>query len=71
MITASLSANYPMPQLRSSTCACGECASSVLAQIVALLALAVSRAANIWPMVGMVNYVRPPELRIPQSQQAR
>ncbi len=39
------------------------------AQIVALFALAVSRAANIWPLAAMVNYVRPPELRIPQTQQ--
>ncbi len=35
----------------------------------ALLALAVSRAANVWPLAGLVNYFRPPELRIPQSQQ--
>ena len=35
----------------------------------ALLALAASRAANVWPLAGLVNYFRPPELRIPQGQQ--
>ena len=45
-----------------------ECAV-VSTQAVALLALAASRAANVWPLAGLVNYFRPPELRIPQGQQ--
>lgn len=38
-------------------------------QVVVILALAVSRALNVWPNAALVNYVRPPDLRIPQSQQ--
>ncbi len=38
-------------------------------QGVAIIALAVSRAANVWPNAALVNYVRPPDLRIPQAQQ--
>ena len=38
-------------------------------QGVALVALALSRAANVWPCTSMVNYFRPPELRIPPGQQ--
>lgn len=38
-------------------------------QLVSILALALSRALNVWPNAALVNYVRPPDLRIPQSQQ--
>lgn len=38
-------------------------------QGVALVALALSRAANVWPCTSLVNYFRPPELRIPRGQQ--
>ena len=43
--------------------------ASFAAQVVALVALAVSRAANVWPCTWLVNYFRPPELRIPAGQQ--
>ena len=38
-------------------------------QAFALLALALSRAANVWPCSALVNYFRPQDLRIPQRQQ--
>lgn len=38
-------------------------------QLVSVLALAVSRALNVWPNAALVNYGRPPDLRIPQAQQ--
>ena len=41
----------------------------VLLQMVSVLALAVSRALNVWPNAALVNYGRPPDLRIPQAQQ--
>ena len=34
-----------------------------------LVALALSRAANIYPNAAVVNCLRPPEMKIPQSQQ--
>lgn len=40
-----------------------------LLQVVALVALAVSRAANVFPISALVNYLRPSDLRIPGSQQ--
>lgn len=40
-----------------------------LLQIVAVVALAVSRAVNIWPAAAVVNSLRHPDLRIPQTQQ--
>lgn len=45
------------------------CAACDVVQVVALVALAVSRAANVWPCTWLANYFRPPELRIPAGQQ--
>jgi NhaP-type Na+/H+ or K+/H+ antiporter len=41
----------------------------LILQLVSVLALAVSRALNVWPNAALVNYGRPPDLRIPQAQQ--
>jgi NhaP-type Na+/H+ or K+/H+ antiporter len=43
--------------------------STLVVQLVSVLALAVSRALNVWPNAALVNYGRPPDLRIPQAQQ--
>jgi solute carrier family 9 (sodium/hydrogen exchanger), member 8 len=42
---------------------------TLIVQLVSVLALAVSRALNVWPNAALVNYGRPPDLRIPQAQQ--
>ena len=38
-------------------------------QLVCFVALAVSRAANIWPCATLANYLRLPDQRIPQRHQ--
>lgn len=38
-------------------------------QMVSFVALAVSRAANVWPCAALVNYLRVPAQRIPQTHQ--
>ena len=40
-----------------------------VSQVVAVAALAVARAVAIWPAAVVINALRPPDLRIPQSQQ--
>lgn len=56
-----------IPDSRLLACECDHCGVNL--QGVALLALALSRAANVWPCTSLVNYFRPPELCIPRSQQ--
>jgi NhaP-type Na+/H+ or K+/H+ antiporter len=38
-------------------------------QLVCFVALAASRAANIWPCAALTNYLRLPDQRIPQRHQ--